>query len=59
MSALDEKTRAERALKDLQKGQGDDTVMWKLADIFSIPELQCNDGGADSALGLLAPPVAR
>lgn len=36
MSALDEKTRAERALRDLQKGQGEDKVMWTFAAICSV-----------------------
>lgn len=35
MSALDEKGRAERALKDLQKVQGEDMVMSEFVDISS------------------------
>ncbi|XP_003968165.1 leucine zipper transcription factor-like protein 1 [Takifugu rubripes] len=38
MSALDEKTRAERALKDLQKGQGEDTLSVKAQDISSLED---------------------
>lgn len=53
MSALDEKTRAERALKDLQKVQVEDMVMPKFADICSMFY-----EGADIYLGLFSSLVA-
>lgn len=36
MSAIDEKTKAERALKDLQKVQGEEQVLFKVLYLFFL-----------------------
>lgn len=43
MSAIDEKTKAERALKDLQKVQGEERVLLKsfIFILFSFPSSCC------------------
>lgn len=40
MSAIDEKTKAERALKDLQKVQGEERVLFKVLYLFFNPHCQ-------------------